>query len=173
MKNGEKTWEVEIGEWEYEKQKAELEWNPNTHIWKLTISRNSKVICISTIMWHYMTQIVFTDAEQRQEVFFEIFEKEFNEEFYYPKELDEIAKKITEICKIVWKYIGKDSTSSPEESCAEELLLNHFSDNATFHVYYGNGLFFGMRRKRFNKEEVEKIEAIPMRCRESPLKFPW
>lgn len=177
MKNGEKTWEVEIGEWEYEKQKAELEWNPNKHIWKLTISSNSKMIFISTTMWHnknhYMTQIVFTDAEQRQEVFFEIFEKKFNEEFYYPKELDEIAKKITEICKIVWKYIGKDSTFSPEESCAEELLLNHFSDNATFHVYYGNGLFFGMRRKRFNKEEVEKIKAIPMRCRRNPLKVPW
>ena len=53
-----------------------------------------------------MSQSVFTDAEQRQEVFFESCEKKFNEEFYYPKELDEIAKKITEICKIVWKYIG-------------------------------------------------------------------
>lgn len=178
MKNGEKTWEVEIGEWEYEKQKAELEWSPNKRMWKLTISNDSRIIFISSMKWCdkgcSMTQIVFTDAEQRQEVFFEILEKKFNEEFYYPRELDETAKKITELCKTVWKFIGKDSTFSPEKSCAEELLLKHLSENVKcIHVYYGNGLFFGMKRKRFNKEEVEKIKAIPMICRRNPLKVPW
>ena len=110
MKNGEKTWEVDIGEWEYQKQKAELEWSPNKRIWKLTISNDPRLIFISSEKWcdkgSSMTQIVFTDLKQRQEVFFEIVEKKFNEEFYYPKELDETAKKITELCKTVWKYIG-------------------------------------------------------------------
>lgn len=181
MKNGEKTWEVEIGEWEYEKQKAELEWSPNEHIWKLTNSSTSQVICVSTMKWHaknhYMTQIVLTDLEQRHEVFFEILEKKFNEEFYDSKELDETAKKITELCKTVLDintYTSDTCMISSVRRCTEKLLLEQLSENVKcIHVYYGNGLFFGMKRKRFNKEEVEKIKAIPMRCRENPLKVPW
>lgn len=177
MKNGEKTWEVEIGEWKLQKEKAELEWNPNKRIWKLTTSSNIQVICISSIKWCDkgcpMTQIVFTDAKERKEVFFEILEKKFNEEFYYPKELDETAKKITELCKTVLDINTNTSDTcmvSSVRRCTEKLLLEQLSENVKcIHVYYGNGLFFGMKRKLFNKE-IERIKVIPMRCRESPLK---
>lgn len=181
MKNGEKTWEVEIGKCEIPKEKAELEWNPNKHIWKLTKNSGSQVICINPTKWCdkgcAMTQIVFVNVEQRQEVFFEILEKKFNEEFYYPKELDETAKKITQLCKTMLYNINMHTSEtcmiSSLRRCTEQMILKQLSENVKcIHVYYGNGLFFGMKRKCFNKEEVERIKAIPMRCRESPLKFP-
>ena len=167
MKNGEKIWDIEMGE---------LEWSPNARLWKFTNCSDSQVICISSRKGSdkgSMTQIVAINSRRGQDVFFEILEKKFNEEFYYPKELDETAERIMGLCKTVLKHINESCMISPEKKCAEKLLLEHLSNNVKcIHVYYGNGLFFGMKRKRFNKEEVKKIKSIPMRSRENPLNMP-
>lgn len=117
-----------------------------------------------------ITEIVLEDNEDDNEkefVIIEILEKKFNKELYLPRQVDETMKKVMEICKII-SNIDTECTEYHRISsllpCIQELIQRLSDEIKGIHVYYGNGLFFGMRKNRLGK--IEKLNLIPSRCME-------
>ena len=114
-----------------------------------------------------MTEIVL--KTEKKQVIIEILEKKFNEELYLPEQADKTMKKVMKLCRIV-SSIETEMTdywmTSSLTSCVQELMRWDFEEIKGIHTYYGNGLFFGMRKNIFGKTEM--LNSIPSRCMEFP-----
>ena len=166
MENEVKCWESEIG-------KLELDLSNST--WCFTNRFGSqRVIFINS--WQMtakgpITEIMLQNSEKEKRIIFEMIERNFNKEIFLPENSDEMADKIMKLCETVLSIDTSTSEyhiGSSVYSCAEELLTEKLFDKNVkcIHVYYGNGLFFGIRKDWFNK--VKRIDSIPKRCMEFP-----
>ncbi len=159
MANKEKCWKTEEGE---------LYFDFTSHIWAF-INGSRKIFITS---WRVtqkgpMTEVVLEDEEKQ--VIIEILEKKFNEELYLPKQADETMKKVMELCKIISSIDTEGNVYwmiSSLTPCVQKLMQQFSDDIKGIHTYYGNGLFFGMRKNIFGK--IQKLNSIPSRCMEFP-----
>lgn len=164
MERETKSWKNTVGK---------LELDSENGTWRFTSNKGKKVIDISS--WRTtekgdMTEIFLEDSKWKKEIIIEMIEKNFNDEFFSPKNPDETADKIMELCG---SLLSIDTTrtaynmASSLYNCLEKLLTEPFLRNVKcMHVYYGNGLFFGVKRIQYNK--AKRIECIPKRCMEFP-----
>lgn len=164
MEQETKSWENTVGE---------LELDSENCTWRFTSRIGKKVILINS--WRTtekgdMTEIFLKDFDWNKEIIIEMIEKKFNDEFYSPKNPKETANKIMELCKTLLSVETERTINNMYSSlyhCLEKLLTEQTSSNVKcMHVYYGNELFFGIRRNRFNKPK--RIDCIPKRCLEFP-----
>ena len=162
MERETKSWKNTVGK---------LELDSENSTWSFTSSKREKVISINS--WRitekgYMTEIFLEDSVWKQEIIIEMIEKNFNDEIFLPENPDETADKIMELCG---SLLSIDTThtaynmASSLYNCLEKLFTEPFLRNVKcMHVYYGNGLFFGVKRIQHNK--VKRIGCIPKRCME-------
>lgn len=153
-------------------EKGELHFNFISNIWTFSGSRYSGPLWISIISSPDtkkgpITEIVLEN--ERKQVIIEILEKKFNKELYLSKQLDKTMKKVMEICRIV-SNIETELTDygmiSSLNSCVQELMQWYSDGIKEVHTYYGNGLFFGMRKNIFGKTKM--LNSIPSRCMQFP-----
>lgn len=159
MGNKEKCWKT---------KKGKLYYNFTSHIWAfISGSRKIFITSWSGTQKGPMTEIVL--KTEKKQVIIEILEKKFNEELYLPEQADKTMKKVMKLCRIV-SSIETEMTdywmTSSLTSCVQELMRWDFEEIKGIHTYYGNGLFFGMRKNIFGKTEM--LNSIPSRCMEFP-----
>lgn len=153
MKNEEKCWKCDEGE---------LTLDLMSNIWYFC--SGSRQVWITP--WRKtekgpMTEVVV--SEEETEVILEILEKDFKKEWYSPKQPDETADDVMELCKDILS-IDLSGTDYARSSS-----LRHFVQQIMqlrkikgIHVYYGNGLFFGMIRNLIG--QIKELDRISKRC---------
>lgn len=151
---------------------GELSIDSDSEIWVY----ESKSCRISITAWYNskkgpMTEIVFEfDKDGKKQVIIECLETKYNRLLSEPKyyEVEDSAKNVMEICDILLKIDTNSSeywmVSSLQE-CVKN-LANKLTNSKCFHVYHGNGLFFGMSKSISGK--MKFLDSIPRRCMEFP-----
>lgn len=159
MENKEKRWKT---------QKGELYFDFTSNIWAF-ISDSRKIFITSWRGTKKGPMIEIVLENEKKQVIIEILEKNFNEELYLPEQADETMKKVMELCRII-SSIETERTDywmfSSLTSCVQELMRWESAEIKGIHTYYGNGLFFGMKKNIFGKTEM--LNSIPSRCMEFP-----
>lgn len=157
MEHEEKYWQNDEGE---------LTFDLTANIWAFT--SESRMVVITS--WRNtkkgpMTEVVLEDG--KKQVILEIIEKNFNEEWFSPKQSDKTAEKIMELCSAILTI----DTSGAEywiisslRPCVEKLMEH--SRIKCIHAYYGNGLFFGMTKNKIG--QIKKMDTLPNRSMEFP-----
>lgn len=159
----EKCWKTEEGE---------LYFDLTSHIWAF-INGSRKIFITS---WRAtqkgpMTEVVLEDEyeDEEKQVIIEILEKKVNEELFLSEQANKAMKKVMELCKIISSIDTKNTDYHMISSliqCVEKLTQLLSNEIKGIHTYYGNGLFFGMKKNIFGK--IKKLDSIPRRCMEFP-----
>lgn len=153
MENNEICWESEVGKLSYD-------FKSRTWRFKTAIAE------ISLVSWRCTKKGPLTElylTTEKREVIIEVLEKKFNTELYEPENLDETHEKVLSMCTTLLNNVDYSSSYLYSEliSCVTH-LSEQFTTPTTFHVYFGNGLFFGLYKYKFGK--ISRIRNIPPRC---------
>lgn len=112
-----------------------------------------------------MTEILIRENEKKK-IILEIWEKNFNKEYFSPQDVEKTSRKLEELCKeLLTIDISCDESEriTTLRPCVQKLMQSE--SVKAVHAYYGLGLLFGMKK---DKSKIKESSAIPARMLEHP-----
>lgn len=126
---------------------------------------------ISVISWDEtlkgaITEIYFKDKDK--EFIIEILERNFNREFYIPRDYEGTAKIIMNVCQQIAATVDTSPESMFPNALKDtiEVIMCHYYPNEAkeAHIYYGLGEFFGIKKEFTFFTEQKEIPARSIKC---------